>query len=464
MKTGGHIKPCKVGSVEEHNERKEEYVERMKQSKHPLYFYPDLALRPNFNRYNESREQYLDKDTRKRLTVAQVFNKMIEVYTDKDKRHRRPPLKERERFDPKTGKMKTIAGWSPIREMVVVIKPDTKPEHFNKVNTWFRENRVEPMFLSLHFDEGHLDDAGNLKANNHAHMGLDFFDWETGKTVKLGPKKMKELQTILADALGMERGEIKEITGKEHLDVVEQRIDAQEKRMLPKLMRHIKGTDKEALEVAQQIIENDKKKAQRFLSGAEVKLDKAEKKLALAGEKLAEVEQREADIDNIVDAARTDEHDKMQLVVDEWVRKYNTQCTLNHNKSDQMKQQRDTITQQNRDIDGLKKTVSQLKQQIEKKDSLFNDLLEALMSIPYIGAAIKAIIRVATNYTPNAFTQEEVNNVATSVNIMGADALWSLANKHPDLANDKHDTWHELCKDLVDRIEQGVQQSMKQTR
>ena len=223
MKTGGHIKPCKVGSVEEHNERDKEYVERMEQSKHPLHFYPTLALRPNHNSYNQEREQYRDKATGKPLKVAQIFNQMIEVYTEHDKRHRRPPLKERERFDPKSGKMKTIAGWSPIREMVVVIKPDTKSEDFDKVNAWFRKQRVEPMFLSLHFDEGHLDDAGNLKANNHAHMGLDFFDWETGKTIKLGPAKMKELQTVLADALGMERGEIKEVTGKEHMDVPEYR-------------------------------------------------------------------------------------------------------------------------------------------------------------------------------------------------------------------------------------------------
>lgn len=226
MKTGGHIKPCKVGSVEEHNGRDQAYVERMNTSKHPLNFYPELALHPNQNWKDTEREEYRDKTTREPLKVAQVFNRMIEVYTEHDKRHRRPPLKDTERFDPKTGKMKTVAGWSPIREMVVVIKPDTKLQDFDKVKAWFAQNSVGTMFLSLHFDEGHLDEQGNLKANNHAHMGLDFFNWETGKTIKLGPAKMKELQTVLADALGMERGEIKETTGKEHLDVVDQRIHA----------------------------------------------------------------------------------------------------------------------------------------------------------------------------------------------------------------------------------------------
>ena len=112
MKTGGHIKPCKVGSVEEHNERNPEYVERMKHSKHPLNFYPTLAKRPNFDWKNSEREQYRDKVTGKPLKVAQVFNQMIAVYQEHDKRHRRPPLKDRERLNKKTGKMETVAGWS----------------------------------------------------------------------------------------------------------------------------------------------------------------------------------------------------------------------------------------------------------------------------------------------------------------------------------------------------------------
>ncbi len=224
MKTGGHIKPCKVGSVEEHNERNPEYVERMKHSKHPLNFYPTLAKRPNFDWKNSEREQYRDKVTGKPLKVAQVFNQMIAVYQEHDKRHRRPPLKDRERLNKKTGKMETVAGWSPIREAVIITKHDTKPEDFNPVMEWFRQNGVEPMFLDLHFDEGHIDqDTGEFMCNHHAHLGLDFFDWNTGKTIKLGPKKMSELQTVLADALGMERGELKEVTNRDYMDIPEYR-------------------------------------------------------------------------------------------------------------------------------------------------------------------------------------------------------------------------------------------------
>ena len=265
MKTGGHIKPCKVGSVEEHNERNPEYVERMKHSKHPLNFYPTLAKRPNFDWKNSEREQYRDKVTGKPLKVAQVFNQMIAVYQEHDKRHRRPPLKDRERLNKKTGKMETVAGWSPIREAVIITKHDTKPEDFNPVMEWFRQNGVEPMFLDLHFDEGHIDqDTGEFMCNHHAHLGLDFFDWNTGKTIKLGPKKMSELQTVLADALGMERGELKEVTNRDYMDIPEYREYAEALTQKKKEVNEVDAVLTEKHEQNQQL--SDICKTARFKS------------------------------------------------------------------------------------------------------------------------------------------------------------------------------------------------------
>ena len=370
MKTGGHIKPCKVGSVEEHNERDQAYVERMKTSKHPLYFYPELALRPNQNWKDIEREEYQDKTTRKPLKVAQVFNRMIEVYTEHDKRHRRPPLKETERFDPKTGKMKTVAGWSPIREMVVVIKPDTKLQDFDKVKAWFAQNGVGTMFLSLHFDEGHLDEQGNLKANNHAHMGLDFFNWETGKTVKLGPAKMKELQTVLADALGMERGEIKELTGKEHLDVVDQRIHAK--------MQEEKEIDKR-IEGKQQLLDelDEKVSTKEMVTAAKEKAlgifgqsskDKTIKQLqaTIAGEPqridAAKADEREQTIRDICKAARYKPNDQtVESIGKSWRKGWDRVDSL----KEAIDTQNSKILEQEREIKRLNNKIS-LMDKIEK--------------------------------------------------------------------------------------------------
>lgn len=455
MKTGGHIKPCKVGQVEEHNERRPEYVERMKTSKHPLNFYPTLALRPNDNSYNTEREEYKDVKTKRPLKVAEIFKKMIEVYQEKDKRHRMPPLKERERFDPKSGKMKTIAGWSPIREMVVVIKPDTKRQDFAKVATWFRKNGVEPMFLSLHFDEGHLDEQGNLKANNHAHMGLDFFDWSTGKTVKLGPAKMKELQTVLADALGMERGEIKEVTGAEHLDVVEQRLESRKKELMPKLMKALGKSDQEALEAAKAIIESDRKKAQRFLTGAESKYRNAEKKLGFAEERLEAVKKRESAIDSIIDTAKAEERARMQPEVDEWKGKYEVQVSLNHRKNEQLATQRDTIKHQDQAIGDLKATI-------KEKDSYIALLVKMFI------APLKEIFTRVMNTMGHCFEGDDAGFVKT---LIGADTrqqerdnarnLWDFVTKDLDIRT--HTAWMDDTKrNLMELADEGHVQ--KQSR
>lgn len=378
MKTGGHIKPCKVGSVEEHNERDQAYVERMKTSKHPLYFYPELSLRPNQNWKDIEREEYRDKTTRKPLKVAQVFNRMIEVYTEHDKRHRRPPLKETERFDPKTGKMKTVAGWSPIREMVVVIKPDTKLQDFDKVKAWFAQNGVGTMFLSLHFDEGHLDEQGNLKANNHAHMGLDFFNWETGKTVKLGPAKMKELQTVLADALGMERGEIKELTGKEHLDVVDQRIHAK--------MQEEKEIDKRIEGKQQRLDELDEKvSTKEMVTAAKEKAlgifgqsskDKTIKRLqdTIAGEQQrimkARAEERQQTVRDICKAARYNpDGQTVESVGKSWRKGWEKTEALKEAigiKDKAIGTQNNKILEQEREIKSLNKKIS-LMEQVKNK-------------------------------------------------------------------------------------------------
>ena len=71
----------------------------------------------------------------------------------------------------------------------------------------------------LHKDEGHLNDAGEWVMNCHFHLEFISLD-ENGisqhrKT--FSPSLMSKIQTEIAKTLGMERGQSKEITGREHL-------------------------------------------------------------------------------------------------------------------------------------------------------------------------------------------------------------------------------------------------------
>ena len=207
MKTGGHFAPCNIGSCQEHNERTQSYLDGVRASGRNLYFFPNLTG------HNEHwvNPAYSGKN------LQTIFDEMKALYTEKTGQP--PQLKDRIRKNKKTGRETTIAGWSPIREAVIPIKPTTKKEDFAKILQWMRDKGVEVIRLDLHHDEGHKDEiSGEIKMNHHAHLVGDFLNHETGRTVKLTSYDMSQFQTIIADALDMERGVSKSITGKEHLD------------------------------------------------------------------------------------------------------------------------------------------------------------------------------------------------------------------------------------------------------
>ena len=80
---------------------------------------------------------------------------------------------------------------------------------------------ITPLQIFIHRDEGHYEIPGDKttwKPNYHAHIVWDWMNHDTGKSCKLTPQDMSEMQTILAEALDMERGTAKELTGREHLE------------------------------------------------------------------------------------------------------------------------------------------------------------------------------------------------------------------------------------------------------
>lgn len=199
-KTGGHWRPCNVGSVEAHNERQQEYLESVKNSGRNLYFFEHLT-KNNSSWVNQS-ERYLGK------TVEEIQEEQKKRYEEKF--GQKPQMAEKKRVNKKTGRETTVSGWSPIREMCPPIKADTKIEDFDYFRQWAERHRLNILRIDLHKDEGYYDEeTGEHKMNYHAHVVGDFFDWETGKTIKLGKEVMSEMQTILAISLGMERGERK---------------------------------------------------------------------------------------------------------------------------------------------------------------------------------------------------------------------------------------------------------------
>ena len=236
IKSSIHIKPCNTKSNEAHNRRTAEYMHNIGESK--IYIVSELSA---------DNEQWINPDfgSPDLQTHYDNIKQMV-----KEKTGRAMQEKERERKS-RNGKIIKVAGCSPIREGVLLIKPDTTLADVKKFGEECQRRwGITPLQIFLHKDEGHwmngqpnAEDKESFqigekwfKPNYHAHIVFDWMNHDTGKSQKLNDNDMMEMQTLASDILFMERGKSKTITGKEHLErndfIIEkqkaelQRIDA----------------------------------------------------------------------------------------------------------------------------------------------------------------------------------------------------------------------------------------------
>ena len=217
-KSSIHIKPCNIASSEAHNRRTAEYMRNIGESR--IYVVPELST---------DNEQWINPDfgTPELRTHYNNIKQMV-----KEKTGRAMQEKERERKG-KNGRIIKVAGCSPIREGVLLIRPDTTLADVRKFGEECQRRwGITPLQIFLHKDEGHwlngqpeTEDRESFKVgerwfkpNYHAHIVFDWMDHDTGKSRKLNDEDMTEMQSLASDILLMERGQSKAVTGKEHLE------------------------------------------------------------------------------------------------------------------------------------------------------------------------------------------------------------------------------------------------------
>ena len=126
----------------------------------------------------------------------------------KSKTGRAMQEKERERKT-KSGKIVKVAGCSPIREGVLLIKSETTLEDVRRFGEECQERwGITPLQIFLHKGEGHWlggepapDDKESFqiggrwfKPNYHAHIVFDWMNHDTGKSRKLNDDDMMQMQ------------------------------------------------------------------------------------------------------------------------------------------------------------------------------------------------------------------------------------------------------------------------------
>ena len=217
-KSSIHIKPCRVTSSGAHNRRTAEYMRNIGKSQ--IYIVLELT---------SNNEQWINPGFGSPDLQAHYENIKRMV---KEKTGRAMQEKERERKG-KNGKIIKVAGCSPIREGVLLIRPDTTLADVRKFGEECQRRwGITPLQIFLHKDEGHWlsgqPETGDRESfqvgekwfnpNYHAHIVFDWMNQDTGQSRKLNDEDMTEMQSLASDILLMERGQSKAVTGKEHLE------------------------------------------------------------------------------------------------------------------------------------------------------------------------------------------------------------------------------------------------------
>lgn len=142
--------------------------------------------------------------------------------------------------------------------LVVNIKPDTSMNDLENLSKHFQEKYGFQCYqIAIHRDEGHINEEGEKVINHHAHMEFITLDIETGKNRQreINKTKLRQIQTEIAEILGMERGEDKRISGA--------------KRIEPRAYAVLK--EKEKRERKQNINLEQKQEKEQFLNKSEYK-------------------------------------------------------------------------------------------------------------------------------------------------------------------------------------------------
>lgn len=233
-KTSINVRACNIGSAERHNLR----------SKELDYIRPELSYR---------NEQWSE------MKIADVLEDIREKY----RQHTGQSMQKKA---------------TPIREGVVVIEDGTTLRQLQD----FAE-RIEERFgihtfqIYTHKDEGASVWNGNAEAwkpNYHAHMIFDWTDGETGRTRKQNKQDMAEMQTMLAECLGMERGISSD---RKHLSAIQYKnmAEAEKAAQIEKecrQMEHERNTIADELEQAGKKLEDVQEKLKDATS--EIKVQK----------------------------------------------------------------------------------------------------------------------------------------------------------------------------------------------
>ena len=423
MKTGIKFKPCNVGTAEAHNRRDRAYCEAVARKFGHTYFWDEYR-----HLYQSWRNPSYSKPLPELLEDMKVLVKQ--------KTGRAMQCKPVETTDRKTGKKKTRSGCSAIREGCPPIKPDTRIEDFEPFVKWLNGYGISVISIDLHHDEGHADpDTDDLRQNHHAHIIVDWLNHETGKTVKIDNNVCKEMQTVLAESLGMERGTPKEDSGIEGLSAIEYK-----EKMATAHVRQLKQEQQELESRKSELL---KEQATKETEIAELEVRRIEKQKALDAEsgsalksglanifgkgKYAEIQRENTRLQSEIETANT-EREKALIRVEEMEEQVAQIPRLAEERAltltSSLQSRYDVLSKEYRSLESA--TVMR----IERLEREKNDLLARLKAmLDMLHEKLKEAVRVFMEFS---------KSVLREFSIRHRDTIVEYLTDSPDVRNAAH--------------------------
>ena len=475
-KSSIHIKPCNIASSEAHNRRTPEYMRNIGDSK--IYIVPDLSadneqwINPSFG--NVGLQTHYDN-----------IKRMV-----KEKTGRAMQEKERERKG-KNGKIIKVAGCSPIREGVLLVKADTTLNDLRRFCDKCNQRwGITAMQIFMHKDEGHWlsgePDANDkesfkigerwFKPNYHAHIVFDWMNHDTGKSCKLNDDDMMEMQTLASEILLMERGQSKVETGKEHLERNDYILEKQKSELLR--IDAVRRYKEFQVELAEQEVQEAEARTQALRNETQEKekqsemLDKAisDKRSKLNKEKGNEllnvavdwVTRKTKALKGDIEDLKLDLAEAHEAIVEERKRTQAEAAKLEAYKKSVAQQMESAVRNAT-----LKKEdeINNLKDRISWRDKMLGIFTKILMqSNGTFRKAVDIIISFAKDTYRSIFSKEEAKTIKSVMEAFGKDKedyktigtfLMFTADKKENLSNsDYRKASHEVGDIAIGRYEQ----------
>ena len=143
---------------------------------------------------------------------------------------------------------------------VVNIKPDTTMQDLERLSKHFNDKYGFQCYqIAIHRDEGHIDENGERQINHHAHLEFITLDKNTGinRQRELKPQTLRQIQSEVAEILGMQRGIDKRISKAERIEPRKYaKLKEAEKKAIKTTQRE---TEKEAIEAFKAVSESEEK-------------------------------------------------------------------------------------------------------------------------------------------------------------------------------------------------------------